>query len=78
MAGIADSYTKTYKLRTTGQRARTIEVSVPRDVIIRQSRRAGLTIDEYCDQYRAVAHYNDSNEIYYTFEKYKAVGDGSR
>jgi len=66
-----DSYTKTYKLRTTGQRARTVEVSVPRDVIIRQSKRAGLTVEEYCEQYRAVAHFGDSEEIHYHFEKFK-------
>jgi len=66
-----DAYTRTYIMRTAGKRSRTIEVTVPRDVIVRQARRAGLTIDEYLKQYRAVAHFNDSDELYYRFEKYK-------
>lgn len=73
-----DTYTRTYKLRTTGQRARTIEVSVPRDVIIRLSRKVGLTIDQYIEQYRAVAHYSDLDGVIYYFEKYEGDGAGSK
>ena len=71
-----DAYTRTYKLRTTGQRDRTFEVSVPRDVILRQARRAGVTPDEFLEQYRAVAHFDDFEGVYYYFEKYEGDRDG--
>ena len=58
-------------MRTAGRRARTVEVTVPRDVIVRQSLRAGLSLEDYIDQYRAVAHYDDSEGVYYRFEKVK-------
>jgi len=71
-----DAYIKTYIMRTSGKRSRTIEVTVPRDVIVRQARRVGLSIDEYLKQYRAVAHYNDFDGVYYRFEKHKGDKDG--
>jgi len=73
-----DAYTRTYKLRTTGQRDRTFEVSVPRDVILRQAKRAELTPGEFLEQYRAVAHFDDFEGVYYRFEKYMGDSDESK
>ena len=70
-----DAYTRTYIMRTAGRRSRTIEVTVPRDVIVRQARRAGLTVEEYLKQYRAVASFDDFEGVHYHFEKYKGEVD---
>ena len=66
-----DSYTRTYKLRTTGNKDGTFEVSVPRDVVLRQARKAGLTPEEFLNQYRAVAHFDAFDGLFYHFERVK-------
>ena len=64
-----DAYTKTYKVRAAGKNTKTIEVSVPRDMVLRMARRANLSLEEYLKQYRAVAHYDDFDGVFYQFQK---------
>ena len=71
-----DSLTKSYKMRTVGHREATITVTVPKDMIIRQAKRAGISLEEYLETYRAVAHFDDSEGLYYTFEKVKQQKPG--
>jgi len=62
-------YKKNYRLRVTGYKEGTVEVSVPKDMVMRLARRVGLTIREYIKQYRAVAIYDEVDSLYYRFEK---------
>jgi len=63
-----DTYTRIYKLRTAGDAGRTIEVSMPRDVIEREARKRGITVGEFIQRFRAIAHFNDFDGVFYVFE----------
>lgn len=65
-----DSYRKTYRLRLAqGKDRKSIEVTFPYEVIEKESRKRGLTIQEFIDQYQAVAQYNGFEGVTYTFEE---------
>lgn len=63
-----DLYTKAYKMRTVGEGDRSIEVTLPRQVIERAARRRGMSIEQFIEMFRAVAHFGDLEEVRYTFE----------
>lgn len=65
---ITDTYTKVYKLRTAGDDGRTIEVSMPREVVVKEARKRGMTLEEFIQRYRAIAHYNAFDGVFYGFE----------
>lgn len=71
MPGITDSYKKRYKMRALGQDGLNIVVSIPRIVIEREAERQELTIEEFLEQFRAVARFNSFEGIHYTFEPIK-------
>ena len=75
---IEEAYLKTYKLHFARPSAKTVEVSIPRDFIRRMIRNTGLTIEEFMEQYRALAYFGAGDELLYRFEKYKGDGDGSK
>ncbi len=58
---------RTYKLRTTGHRGRTVEVSVPPEHIEKLARKYGLTTPQFVGRFIAVAHFNGSDQLIYTF-----------
>ena len=66
---IEEAFLKTYKLHYAGTTTRTVEVSVPRDFLRRMARNAGVTLEEFMDQYRALAYFGAGDELLYRFEK---------
>lgn len=61
-------YRKPYKLRLVGKDLTGIEVTMPRLVIEREARKHNLTVDEFLEQFVAVAHFNSIEGVLYTFE----------
>jgi hypothetical protein len=63
-------------MRAIGQDGLNIVVSIPRIVIEREAERRTLTIEEFLEQFRAVAEFDSFNGVLYTFEKIveKATG----
>ena len=59
-------YQKPYKMRMAG-RGSAVEVTIPLLVIEREARKYGLTVTEFIDQFRAVAHFDSFEGVYYTF-----------
>jgi len=64
-------YRKQYKMRFVGKDLTGVEVTMPRLVIEREARRYNLTVDEFLEQFVAVAHFNSIEGILYTFEPRK-------
>lgn len=62
-------YRKSYKMRQVIPGKRHITVAIPYEVIERQATMHNLTVDEFVDQYVAVAEYNSFEGIHYTFQK---------
>ena len=46
-------------------------VTMPYEVVEREARRRGLSLDEFLERYQAVAHYDNFEGIIYTFEVIK-------
>lgn len=63
-----DVIKKTYKLRRTGDKGSTIEVSIPREVFEREARRQGLTAEEALEKLVAVWRYNSFRGLHLSFE----------
>ena len=66
-------YKKEYKMRRVVKTADSIVVTIPFEVIQRQATIAGLTVDEFVQQFVAEAEYNNFEGVHYTFKK---VTDG--
>lgn len=75
---IEEAYLKTYKLHFARPSAKTVEVTVPRDFIRRMARNVGITMEEFVEQYRALAYFGAGDELLYRFEKYEGDGAGSK
>jgi len=60
-----DAYTKTYKMRPVGDGG--VEVTIPLLVIEREARKNGLTVTEFVKRFRAIAHFDSFDGVYYTF-----------
>jgi len=63
-------YQQDYKLRynqrnTTGS----IEVTFPHQVVKKEARKQGMTVDQYIKKFKVVAHYNGFEGVLYTFVK---------
>jgi hypothetical protein len=67
-----DAYRKTYKLRLAqGKQSdrKSIEVTIPYEVIEKEARKRGLTIEEFIKKFQAVAQYNSFEGVLYNFEE---------
>jgi len=73
MVELGDTYKKSYKMRSQGQDGLNTVVSIPRIVIEREATRKGLSVEEFIEQFRAVAHYNNFDGVFYAFEKVEEV-----
>jgi len=69
MVETRDSYKRRYKMRAVGQDGLNIVVSIPRVVIEREAEKRGLTVEEFLEQFKAVAQYNSFEGVLYTFEE---------
>ena len=69
MPKIKDSYKKRYKMRALGQGGLNIVVSIPRVVVQREAEKHELTIEEFLEQFKAVAQYDNFEGVRYTFEE---------
>lgn len=69
MPKIKDSYKKRYKMRALGQGGLNIVVSIPRVVVEREAEKHELTIEEFLEQFKAVAQYDNFEGVRYTFEE---------
>lgn len=61
-----DSFEKSYRMRVFKGN---IAVTVPPEVIRREAKRCGLTVDEFIKQYELVAQFNSFEGIHYQFRK---------
>ena len=60
-------YRKTYRLRTAVPGRKSIEVTFPYEVVEREARSKGLTIDEFLNCFQAIAEYDNFEGVIYKF-----------
>jgi len=66
-----DTLRKEYQIRMPVEGKRSFIVTMPYEVVERESRRKGLSITEFLQRYQVVAHYDNFEGVYYTFEESK-------
>ena len=62
-----DVLRKRYRLRTTGHEGRSIETTIPPEVVEREARRVGLSVLEYLNLFVAEWSYNDFRGLHLDF-----------
>jgi len=65
---IKGTYKKRYRMNTVGKDGATTTVAIPPEVITKKAEEAGMTIEEFIQQYRVIAHYNNFDGVFYVFE----------
>jgi len=63
------SLRREYRLRTAIPGKKYIEVTFPFEVVEREARKVNLTVEEFCEQYTAVALFDGFDGVFYTFRK---------
>ena len=53
-----NTYTKTYRMQSTGAGGKTIRTSVPSMVVEKEARRLGITVKEFVTHFRVMWLYN--------------------
>ena len=65
---VKNAYKREYKIRTVGEGKMNTVVSIPREVVQREAEKLGITPKEFIKKYRAMAHFDDFQGVYYTFK----------
>ena len=66
---IKGSLRKSYRLRMAIPGSKTIEVTFPYEVVEREARKRGLTLKDFLKQFQAIAHYDNFDGVFYSFER---------
>jgi hypothetical protein len=66
---IGGSYKKHYKMNVVGKNGATTTVAIPPEVIDRKAEEAGLSPEGFIKCYKAVAHYDNFDGVFYAFER---------
>ena len=62
-------YKKEYRLKVLVAGRKSINVTIPYEVIQRESEKRDLTVEQFIDIYVAVAEYDNFDGVRYTFKK---------
>jgi len=57
-----------YRLRVAVPGAKSVEVTFPYEVVEREARRHGLTVAQFLKAFIAIAHYDNFDGVFYSFE----------
>lgn len=64
---LSDTYSKTYKIRRVNTKERSMETTVPIDIVQRQASKEGVTIDEFLRDFKIEWRYNGFDGILLRF-----------
>jgi len=66
-----DTYKTRYRMNAVGKYGATTTVAIPSEVIDRKAEESGLRPEEFIKHYKAVAHYDNFDGVFYAFESTK-------
>jgi hypothetical protein len=70
------TFSKTYKLRKAGTGSKTIEVSIPPELIEREARKNNMTVDEFIENFEAVFLFNGLDGTFLKFSRKGVNNEG--
>ena len=62
-------YQKTYRLRIAVPGRKSVEVTFPYEVVEKEARSRGLTVDKFLERFQVTAEYNNFEGVMYKFEE---------
>jgi len=62
-------YRRFYRLRTAVPGRKSIEVTFPYEVVEKEARSKGLTVDEFLNRFQAVCEYDNFDGVIYRFKE---------
>ena len=62
-------YRRTYRLRTAVPGRKSLEVTFPYEVVEKEARSRGLTVDEFVGCFQAVVEYDNFEGVIYRFQE---------
>jgi len=71
-------YRRTYRLRCAVPNAKSIEVTFPYEVVEREATIHGMTVQEFIQQFEALAEYNSFEGVRYTFKRREDAPDAPK
>jgi hypothetical protein len=71
-------YRKAYRLRVAQPGRKSIEVTFPYEVVEKEARSEGLTVDEFLNRFQAICEYDNFEGVVYRFEEIEAEVDGGK
>ena len=60
-----------YQIRVPVEGRKSFSVTMPYEVVEREARRRNLSLDEFLKRYQVVAHFDDFEGVFYSFEEIK-------
>ena len=57
-----------YQIRVPVEGRKSFTVTMPYEVVEREARRRNLSLEEFLEKYKAVAHFDDFEGVFYSFE----------
>lgn len=57
--------------------AKSLEVTFPYEVVEREARKNGLSVDDFVRKYQVIAHFNSIDGVVYTFARIDNTGERS-
>ena len=64
-----EAYRKPYKMRALGKNGLNTVVSIPPEVLDREARRRGLSVEQFKAEFHAIAQFDNFDGVFYTFER---------
>lgn len=71
----ASHHKKHYRMNVVGKDGATTTVALPPEVIDRKAEEVDLIPEEFIRRYKAVAHFDSFDGVFYTFEAIKKEGE---
>jgi hypothetical protein len=68
---MSGTFRRVYHFRRIMKNANSIQVTFPYDVVEREARAKGLSVDNFMEKYGVVAEYNSGPEVTYRIEERK-------
>lgn len=62
-------YKKTYRLKVLVAGRKSINVTMPYEVVAREAEKRNLSVEEFIDRFVVIAEYDNFEGIHYTFKK---------
>lgn len=66
---VKDALHKRYQIRFNVKGRKSLVVAFPYEVVERESRKQGMTVNQFIENFQAVAQYDSFDGVHYTFEE---------